>query len=513
MGFPNDPEFQNFTDRLELLYRTEAVPPRTPRPTHVDALGYGAWEGRYVLRRDRGEDHETATRAIETEIRAIWQPEPEPQPTPNPIIGRLRYAMGASGGWSDDRGPVLPLFCHYMEAFSAWVHGKTVGGLTVEQQCQRIAAAGFQGIRVLDVLGYYDQAWGGKEITPIGFRNKSGAQVPATPDYYAKKRAFLEMVHGLGLKVLDDRGDLNAWSHQQKLDHMRKNGDLYASMGDVGWSVLAGVWACNESWQNGVPDHSEAAQMLMAFGEGGPGLPDMRGLSWGAANNDWTADPTGELIPSMKHWSIAPATVITMHGSRTAQGEHLTAHYLGYGFYENELRSYGKRAMNTEPIGGGEGITVGRVDDPERLTGIATEAILSGQGWTFMSGAGVFWERPIENEPGFQAVANLHKWLPRDLHSFQTIGHASKSYAILRDPNPGQIHVRGDYAIHGDGRFVLNVFNDGRDRTALPFARACAECRVIDVVGDRVQSDRPRAVGERFEEPYTWSRLVIGRLA
>ena len=28
------------------------------------------------------------------------------------------------------------------------------------------------------------------------------------------------MLHELGLKILDDRGDMNAWTEQEKLDHM-----------------------------------------------------------------------------------------------------------------------------------------------------------------------------------------------------------------------------------------------------------------------------------------------------
>ena len=178
-----------------------------------------------------------------------------------------------------------------MEAFSAWTRGKQA---EVTAQCARIAAAGYHGIRALDVLGYWDcdrqgnrAGWFGKSVSPIGFESFGSERfgfprVQATPNFYEQKRAFLEMLHGLGLKVMDDRGDLNSWGSAQKLEHMRRNGELYKSMGDVGRQVVAGLWACNESWQNGVPDNREAARMIDAFGAGAGWLPDTRGLSWGA---------------------------------------------------------------------------------------------------------------------------------------------------------------------------------------------------------------------------------------
>ncbi len=522
MAYPNDAEFKNFTERLEQLYQHEAVPPRETRDTWVDPIGYGAWESNYYIRRSRGEDHETATRAIEAEIRAIWHPPPTPA-HPGPLVGQLRLKPGVEGCWSDDTGPVTPLFCHHMSAFSQWVHGQQD---RVRTQCARIAWAGYHGIRALDVLGYYDSkngqpaGWFGKEVTPIAFTSISGRAIPATPDYYGQKRAFLEMLHDHGLKLMDDRGDLVAFTREQKYAHMRENGRLYASMGDVGEEVLAGLWACNESWQNGVPDHGEAAQMLVEFGDAGGFLPDTRGLSWGAVDNfAGGADPTGELPVSMKHWSIDRATVITMHGARLnwAAGEHLIAHYLGYSFYDGNLRAYGKRTWNTEPVGGDalgdDEVTNGAIHDPERIAGVHLECLLTGQAATFMSGAGVWGERELDGEPGFQATANLLKWLPKDLHTFRTIVHASRPEAVIKDDKPGQHHTRADWAIHDDGRVVGHVYGDGNPHYAMPFARACSECTVIDVPNNQVTADGPRHPGDRFSDEFRYSRLVIGKLA
>jgi hypothetical protein len=535
---PTDPEWANAVGRIEFLYKGEAVPPRAPRDTHVDVQGY-QWVGRYDRLRQGGMPHEPAIQHIEADIRSHWVqsgPTPTPEPTPNPLTGRLRYSVG--GPWQDDNGPVAPLFCHDMSSFSQWVHGKRD---TVTAQTASQAAAGYQGKRVLFNLGYFDQAsgggpgaWHGKEVTRYAFTSHSGRAIPATPNYDQQFSDYLLMLHANGQRLMLDNGDLNPYTVDQKMEHMRLLGKTVASLGEVGFTTVAGIWACNESWQNGVPDHEEAASMLKSFRDGAQGWwPDTRGLSWGAKENNWDqpqwnadftvnsgGDPTGELPDSMKWWSIEPATVITMHGARLnwATGEHLIAHYLGYSWYDGNLRSYGKRTWNTEPVGGdkthGHLVSNGAIHDPERIAGVAIECLLTGQAHTFMSGAGVWGDWPIDEEPGYAAVGRLHQWIPRDIGTFTTIGHASKPEAIIRDDKPGQHHSRADYAIHSDGRFVLHAYGDGSGQNyAMPFARACAECKVIDVVNNRVQADGPRHVGDRFSDPFVWSRLVVGRLA
>jgi hypothetical protein len=475
-----------------------------------------SWDGHYLCAEVDGTVNATRTEIGPWET---WLPDPSnafgAQPADSALKGVLRYEP--HGVFRDDSGPVLPVFCHYMSAFSDWIHGREA---EVKRNLEKVAAAGYQGIRVLDVLGYWDAdrqgnpaGWFNRAVTPFEFTSHGNRRIPATDAFYERKREFLLTLHGFGLKAMDDRGDLNSWSRSQKLQHMSRNGQLYAGMGDAGKEVLAGIWACNESWQNGVPDRDEACAMIDAFKEGSGGWwPDVRGLSWGSKENNWDTDPTGELPDSMIWWSKDPATVITEHGSRTAHREHLIAHYLGYGFYDTDLRARGKRCWNTEPVGGGEGVTVGRVDDAERLCGIATEALLSGQAWTHMSGAGVWAERDLDADPGFHEIPRLLKYLPRDLHAFDTIGHAGTRFQGTRIlaaiDNPP---TRADYAIDSDtGRFVMNVYGE---HAPLPFERAVAECKVIDLATDTIQSEGPRNAGDRFTESYRHHRLVVGRLA
>lgn len=431
-------------------------------------------------------------------------PPAAPVPIDGTMKGRLRYQVG--GIWQDDQGPIVPLFCHYMQAFSDFLRdpGK------VDRQLNVIRDAGYHGIRFLDVLGYYGGAWNNREVTPVAFTSKEGKHVPATPDYWGKKSQFLELVASKGLKVMDDRGDQNAWSDSQKREHMRENGRFYKDRQEI----LAGVWVSNESWQNGVPTPEEASQLLDQFGEGAGGwYPDTRGLSWGA--RDWNAPGAGELPEDLIHWSKNPATVGTMHGNRVPN-EHIIAHYLGYGWYDDTLRNRGKRTWNTEPVGGGDGVTVGQENRPGILCGIAWNSMITGQAWTHMSGNGAIGTGPIEDHPGFYEVPRLLKWLPRDVHTFDMFGHAGTRFRGLRilaqvgTPNDRQ---RADFALNSrDGRFCMTVYNDNE---RIPFERAVKSAIAINpITGDTIEF---RAnVGDRWPFDYDGRQttvLVTGQLA
>lgn len=511
IDFPPDDFTLNVTEWL----RGEVYPGLLQEP--FDDLAFAVWVGgingfiglwttgfaSHAAPRDRLQlcKHEIFLR-----IYNIKFPPPAPTPIDGAMKGRLRYRVG--GLWEDDRGPVAPLFCHYMQAFSDWLRDSN----KVENQLNAIRDAGYHGIRFLDVLGYYDSAWQGREVTPIPFTSKAGRHIPATPDFYGRKRAFLELVASKGLKVMDDRGDQNAWSIDQKLTHMRKNGELYND--DFGKNILAGVWASNESWQNGVPTPDEAAGILQAFGDNNGGwFPDTRGLSWGAV--DWDAPGAGELPEDLIHWSRDPATVGTMHGNRVPN-EHIIAHYLGYGYYDSSLRARGKRTWNTEPVGGGDGVTVGQENRVSILCGIAWNSLITGQAWTHMSGNGAIGTGPIQDHPGFVEVPRLLQWLPRDIHTFDVLGHAGPRFQgsrILAQQGTTQDRQRGDFAINSrDGRFCMTVYGDNQN---IPFERAISNAIAIrPETGETVPFRANR--GEPWSIPYDGQDqtvLVTGQLA
>ncbi len=67
-----DAECTNFIARLEDRYGQEDLARTHPiEQTRVDPLGYARWTSSYWFKRQRGEDHETATRAVLAEINTI----------------------------------------------------------------------------------------------------------------------------------------------------------------------------------------------------------------------------------------------------------------------------------------------------------------------------------------------------------------------------------------------------------------------------------------------------------
>jgi len=449
----------------------------------------------------------------------FWTP---PTP-PNTNLNRLHGAITRNGRTiADDTGPRLLMCCHFMEAFSAFVWGK----YDVRKQLEIIAEK-YAAVRVLDVLGYWDAsrpgdpnpwtAWQGREVTPIPFTANSGRDIPATPNYWERKKEFVKLVHDCGLRIMDDRGDMNAWHDADKIAHMQTNGAMYAGL-PFGRDVLLGVWAVNEAWQNGGDSNVLLADMIHAFHAGAGWLPAICGLSAPGGDSDPDAlaecDPPmstwePEMPESFKHWSIDPATVLTVHGNR-GDLTHIIEHYFGYG-YDETMRKTGKVAYNTEPIGGGEGVSVGQCNDVEMLCGLTAAALIGGQPWTFMSGNGVFWNGPIEIMPGFSEVARLPTFLPQDIASFPIVCHAGTRFTgtrILGAVDP----TRAEHAIASDGRFAIVVHTYEQAGNPLPCERACDDFTVIDMVSGTVERTGPMAVGATYHHPGK-ARLVVGRLA
>jgi hypothetical protein len=454
-----------------------------------------------------------------------WWVNPSAPPNPNRLGGELlrqaRVVGDASGvrtlSTTGKQQPLLRprilMFCHAMELFSAWCHGRE---REVEEQCEAIAAV-YAGIRVLDVLGYWDVAWRGKEVTPIAFVNHSGGHVAATPNYYERKIDFLAMLQSLGLKVMDDRGDLNSWTRAQKLEHMHRNGQLYNAV-PFGREILAGLWSCNEGWQNGGNSIELCQDMLRAFAAGAGWLPALRGLSAPGGDSDPVrlascSPPMAEWEPeapcSFVNWAADPATVLTVHGNRGLH-EHLCEHYFGYG-YDETMRRTSKPAFNTEPVGPGAGVSVGRVNDPELLCGLTVAALIGGQCWTYMSGFGVFWDGPIDSQPGFLEVARLPTFLPQDIASWPTVCHSGirfRGTRILAAVDP----TRADQSISADGRFAMLVHTVDERAKALPCERACSDFTTIDMLTGDVERTGPLHVGDTYHHPGI-ARLAVGRLA
>ena len=151
---------------------------------------------------------------------------PEELPPSAPWVGQLHVDEDRRSFRDEEGAHVLPVFAHFGEAFSAYVRDPDA----VERQLQVIKAAGYDGIRFWDNLGYYPE-WEGREVTPFGFYNQANAWIPPTPSYYQRLRQFLTMLQRLGLSAHHSRGDLNSVSLNQVVGHSERVRDLYAEVG------------------------------------------------------------------------------------------------------------------------------------------------------------------------------------------------------------------------------------------------------------------------------------------
>lgn len=512
-----DVDGPRFLAALRDVYKLD--PNAQPGGRDVDPVGLTRWTSDYRIHRANGMSHESAIRRVTNDIFKIWGLPPlYAGPNKNAIAGVLRQ-----NGWvtTDDNGHKIPLFAHAMSLFALFVRNPAAAKRQAQALAQRYA-----GVRVCDILGYFDRArpgtpnpwaaWISKEVTPFAFRSFGERNIQATPDYYTRKREFITMLHECGLKIMDDRGDTNALSRGQKLQHMRENGRLYGSL-PFGREVLAGVFSLNEGWQNGASEAEGGAQlcvdMLNAFREGAGWLPDVCGLSWCGS----------EMPDDMLAWSLSPATCIVMHGSRSIN-EHLIPHYFGYG-YDRTIRNANKKVWNTEPIGGGRGVSVAELNDVELICGVAAQCLATGQQFTFMSGNGVFggapgsWDGntpgqldgPIEEMPGYEEVARISSFLPADIATFSNVFHAGNLFADRRivaanDP------TRFDTALHADGRFaaVVNTYN-GQPKP-LAVQRNCSDFTVYNLVTGETERTGAINRGETFTHRGR-VRLVVGRVA
>jgi hypothetical protein len=519
-----DVDGPRFLVALREVYQTDPGGPR-----QVDPTGYCRWSSDYRIHRANGSGHDAAVRRVTNDIRKIWGLPPlDTGPNKNVIRGILRQQEWRT---FDDEGDKIVLMAHAMSLFALFVRNPAAAKRQAVALAQR-----YGGVRVCNVLGYWDRnrpgnpdrwvAWKSKEVTPFAFRSYGERNITATPDYYTRYREFLTMLFESGLKIMDDRGDQNALARDQKIQHMTELGRLYGSL-PFGREVLAGLWGVNEGWQNGASLAEGGVElvraMIEAFRSGAGWLPDVVGLSapGGIAPDGHEYGP--ELPDDIKAWSVSPATAMTIHGNRLIN-EHLIPHYFGYG-YDRTIRNARKKVWNTEPLGGGRGVSVGELNDVELLCGMAAQALATGQEFTFMSGNGVFGgpsapydgeapgvlDAPIEDMPGYQEVSHIPELLPADIHAFENVFHSGNLFADRRivaanDP------TRFDTSLHADGRFVAIVSTFNGQPRPLELQKNCSEFTVCDIVTHDVDREGPISRGQQFKHNGR-VRLVVGRVA
>ena len=112
---------------------------------------------------------------------------PRPKGGPSPFISPDTTQLTVIGNqyYVRDGQPVLPIMCHYMEAFSRYTRNEN----QVTNELTAIKEAGYTGIRFLDVLNGQPY-WAGREVNPINVIS-NGVSVNKTTQYYTKLKNFV----------------------------------------------------------------------------------------------------------------------------------------------------------------------------------------------------------------------------------------------------------------------------------------------------------------------------------
>jgi len=423
------------------------------------------------------------------------KPVPVPVPVLTPtVVGQLRVDKLA---YRDDRGYVLPLLCHFGEAFSAYVRRPDA----VRAELDRIRAAGYDGIRFWDVLGYYDKsrpgdatkwsAWQDREVTPVEFVAFSGDRKSPTPNYYAQLTAFLIELRDRTLVAQHSRGDMNNWKWDQVIAHCRRVGEIQR---EVGAAVIALNESLNEAWQNGAP----APSQLKAMGDA-LGAHAIRGNSCG---DDGYGGETLEEMNRMKR------DVGIIHGHRGGESHNRIGHIHTVGY--EVLPHANVPGWQGEPAGPGDGVTVGREEHPEALCLMAAMALATHQAWVYMSGYGVFWNDSISTMKGFREVAKVREYLPKDIMAWPQITHGGDRWRGTRVfVANAEGTLRCDHVLAGDTRFVALVY--GTPRTwSIPVERSFDGEVIHPVTGAR-QALSLNA-GQTWNVNFERGRIVTGKL-
>lgn len=415
-----------------------------------------------------------------------------------PWPGRLSLATGDRCFVDGGGGCQLPVFAHFGEAFSAFVRDPA----RVEAQLRAIKAAGYDGIRFWDTLGFYP-VWTGREVMPWGFRNRDGRTVDATPGYYERLREFLSLLKTIGLTAHHSRGDLNGQTSARVTEHTERVAQLYD---EVGWEVLALAEGNNEDWQNGAFGPDGLYRIVAPFSRRGA----LVALSCPPNSSEEAID--------IRRYS---ADVFYAHGHRTGASTDRIRHI--FSLWREKAEMTPRLGWQGEPTGPGPGVTVGRVDDPEELAWLAAQSLLSKQAWVYMSSHGVFFNGAIESQPGFAAVPRVRDALEAfapDLMAW-TLTHGGASNAVLRSPSGyfGDAGVREgpariDQAIGPDGRFVALVYGGAGHKRVRNDSGRALDIDVLSVGdGEQLETNRVRLEpGASLSLDYRVGRLLLGRV-
>jgi hypothetical protein len=343
---------------------------------------------------------------------------------PSSIAGRLR--LHGNRMFVDDNGPVLPIFCHFGEAFSRYTRNRDA----VRHQLDVIAQAGYHGIRFWTVLsGDY---WRGREV---------GENF--TPDYWGQMRDFLNDIKARRLRAVISQGGMGPVDVPDRFGFARRMSDILDQTGTA--DVVALFEGANESWQTGESDPRRLAQFVGWVKNRHP------------ATITTISSPPGEGRDELNAWSIPPADLFDVHGYRGGRWWDKVRHIFSIPYEGQPDKRLGWQG---EPAGPGAAVSVTENKhelDDDTLAAMCAMSLMSRQAWCYMSGPGVLFDSPIHDQPGFWTVPRMRDALPADVMNFDTLIHGGTRWANERI-FAAEGETRCDHALSGDGRFAVVIY-------------------------------------------------------
>ncbi len=390
-------------------------------------VGLQTWNDHWFCAEAGGGGEVHARRTIQDawETFTIDVIEEEAAPSPDPPIARRGQLRIKDGGFADDTGPCLPVFCHAGDLFSAYTRTPD----PVLAQLSVIAQASYRGIRFWTTLGgpYWENIW-----RPVG--------PDLTEQYWARLYDFLVELRARGLSVLISQGDVG--QIRDRRGFMRQ---LASIVNDVGPDVAAIVDGGNEAWQTGEPDPAKLSEMVSVFRAVCPG-PLLTLTS-----------PQGETKAELDTYSIPPADLFDVHGARGGHWWDKVRHIFSVAYEQKPAKRLG---IQSEPTGPGELVSVTDFKNEltdDTLAAMAVMSLLSRQAWVYMSGHGVVWRGPLESQPGFWSVPKAVALLPKDITSWPSLCHGGDVWRYKR-VFAAQGELRADHAFSADNRFACLLY-------------------------------------------------------
>jgi len=382
-------EFPEATARVDLVIGSNCTDAWTY--VRVDAAGYRPYTRHGVLLR-AGIDRQIrigvapdASRYGDTILPGL---EPVLQTAPRTLVGPLRvvhHPASRTHSYADDTGPRRVLFCSWFCALRDWRDDSTAASAVLD----RIAAAGYQGIRIFRFLGESDTSgyFAGRAVLPEW-------SIGALLEFASACQA-----RGLRLALTSGR----QWSYSE---WMAWEVNCVNALQSAGLGLVVSLYeGTNEGWQN-APGHSSDEQIAF-YGR----LFAMVRSTLSPAPLCACGAPENENPENLYRWSTH-SDICEKHGKRDEDACVKRAFTPWY--WEGDPGHFGKPFWEGEPIPPPSPDAFMACDSPGRVFATLAMNQLVGNAVTFFSGDAVRGRDPSVSI-GFADVPRLMLALPENV--------------------------------------------------------------------------------------------------